>query len=236
MQAEIWHYGIKGQQKGVRRFQNEDGSYTEEGKRRYGIGDGIEGIVSRQPKDKPHIGTKSGPYGAFRYKDPNQRMRESEQRIKSLVKKDKNTKDDENINGQRYDTSKKRNDFLKTLNGEQRRLYNSLQYRDQKKLWKKLSQGKDFDKACAEMNREAALTALGVSAALLYINPVTRGFMKSLGKHAMQAVKNSNIAKKGSLWMKKFMTRRSMMKNGAVVLKKSAYSVRDIPFGGYLSR
>lgn len=34
------HYGIKGQKHGLRRFQNEDRSYTEEGKRRYGIGDG----------------------------------------------------------------------------------------------------------------------------------------------------------------------------------------------------
>lgn len=30
------HYGIKGQRKGFRRFQNEDGTLTEEGKRRYG--------------------------------------------------------------------------------------------------------------------------------------------------------------------------------------------------------
>ena len=30
------HYGIKGQKKGVRRFQYEDGTLTEEGKRRYG--------------------------------------------------------------------------------------------------------------------------------------------------------------------------------------------------------
>ena len=32
----LQHYGILGQRWGVRRFQNEDGSYTEEGKRRYG--------------------------------------------------------------------------------------------------------------------------------------------------------------------------------------------------------
>ena len=31
------HYGIEGQKWGVRRFQNEDGSLTEEGKKRYGI-------------------------------------------------------------------------------------------------------------------------------------------------------------------------------------------------------
>lgn len=32
------HSGIKGQRWGVRRFQNEDGTLTEEGKKRYGIG------------------------------------------------------------------------------------------------------------------------------------------------------------------------------------------------------
>lgn len=35
----IAHHGIKGQKWGIRRFQNEDGSYTEEGKRRYGMYD-----------------------------------------------------------------------------------------------------------------------------------------------------------------------------------------------------
>ena len=31
---ELCHYGIKGQKWGIRRFQNSDGSYTSEGKRR----------------------------------------------------------------------------------------------------------------------------------------------------------------------------------------------------------
>lgn len=34
----LMHFGIKGQRWGIRRFQNEDRSLTEEGKRRYGIG------------------------------------------------------------------------------------------------------------------------------------------------------------------------------------------------------
>lgn len=34
------HWGIKGQKWGVRRFQNEDGSLTPEGRKRYGVGDG----------------------------------------------------------------------------------------------------------------------------------------------------------------------------------------------------
>ena len=34
--AELYHHGIKGQKWGVRRYQNEDGSLTEEGKEHYG--------------------------------------------------------------------------------------------------------------------------------------------------------------------------------------------------------
>lgn len=36
MNTEIWHYGIKGQKWGIRRFQNPDGTLTPEGIRRYG--------------------------------------------------------------------------------------------------------------------------------------------------------------------------------------------------------
>ena len=32
---ELYHHGVKGQKWGVRRYQNEDGSLTEEGKQRY---------------------------------------------------------------------------------------------------------------------------------------------------------------------------------------------------------
>lgn len=35
-QAELYHYGIKNQKWGVRRFQNEDGSLTKAGQKRYG--------------------------------------------------------------------------------------------------------------------------------------------------------------------------------------------------------
>jgi hypothetical protein len=34
MNNELYHFGIKGQRWGVRRFQNEDGTYTSEGKMR----------------------------------------------------------------------------------------------------------------------------------------------------------------------------------------------------------
>lgn len=48
------HYGTKGQKWGIRRFQNEDGSYTAEGKERYGRGgDGkVGGIFKSKGKNK----------------------------------------------------------------------------------------------------------------------------------------------------------------------------------------
>ena len=39
---EIKHHGIKGQKWGVRRYQNEDGSLTEKGKKRYGTKEKFE--------------------------------------------------------------------------------------------------------------------------------------------------------------------------------------------------
>ena len=41
---ELYHHGIKGQQWGVRRYQNEDGTYTAEGRSRYGIKGAMSGI------------------------------------------------------------------------------------------------------------------------------------------------------------------------------------------------
>lgn len=34
---ELYHHGVKGQKWGVRRYQNDDGTLTEEGKKRYGV-------------------------------------------------------------------------------------------------------------------------------------------------------------------------------------------------------
>ena len=42
-QSELNHAGIKGMKWGRRRFQNEDGSLTEAGRKRYGVGDGGDG-------------------------------------------------------------------------------------------------------------------------------------------------------------------------------------------------
>lgn len=39
---ELYHHGIKGQRWGVRRYQNEDGSLTEAGRRRYAVGEKMD--------------------------------------------------------------------------------------------------------------------------------------------------------------------------------------------------
>ncbi len=55
-QNELWHYGIKGQSWGKRRFQNEDGSLTAAGKQRYDVGDGLQGAAGQNG----NILTRSG--------------------------------------------------------------------------------------------------------------------------------------------------------------------------------
>ncbi len=46
---ELYHHGIKGQKWGIRKYQNEDGSLTEEGKARYGY-DESTGKLSKEGK------------------------------------------------------------------------------------------------------------------------------------------------------------------------------------------
>lgn len=52
--SELYHYGIKGQKHGVRKYQNEDGSLTPEGKIHYGVGDGRKSKVIFKPGEKPN--------------------------------------------------------------------------------------------------------------------------------------------------------------------------------------
>lgn len=47
---ELYHWGIFGQKWGVRRYQNKDGSLTEEGRERYGVGEKSETEKTENPE------------------------------------------------------------------------------------------------------------------------------------------------------------------------------------------
>jgi hypothetical protein len=54
------HHGIKGQKWGIRRYQNPDGSLTDEGRRRYGFGKGAGGLMTQNTKERMLQGGKLG--------------------------------------------------------------------------------------------------------------------------------------------------------------------------------
>ena len=57
--SELKHYGIKGMRKGVRRFQNADGTLNAAGERRYGVGGGASSTsVSEQARKRNEAAKK----------------------------------------------------------------------------------------------------------------------------------------------------------------------------------
>lgn len=55
----IYHYGVKGQKKGIRRYQNPDGSLTAEGKRRYGRAAAIGGAIGGGAGALGYVGARA---------------------------------------------------------------------------------------------------------------------------------------------------------------------------------
>lgn len=54
------HYGVKGQKWGVRRYQNLDGTLTDEGRRHYGYGSQREKLMTQNTKERIKEGFRAG--------------------------------------------------------------------------------------------------------------------------------------------------------------------------------
>lgn len=56
----LCHHGVKGQKWGVRRYQNKDGSLTDEGRRAYGYGKGADRVIRKNTAQRAVGGAKLG--------------------------------------------------------------------------------------------------------------------------------------------------------------------------------
>ena len=69
--SELYHHGIKGQKWGIRRYQNEDGSLTPEGKAKYGTVENLNKQVQNKQKvaqasrSGMHVGSVVGSVGGI---------------------------------------------------------------------------------------------------------------------------------------------------------------------------
>lgn len=109
----LQHHGIKGQKWGVRRFQNEDGTYTAEGKERYGRG--ITGLFFNRNKDNVKLDViKNEAYES---------VKSNKELINQLPSKEKKLINDLNS------ISKEYADFFKTA---------KLSSKDKEEIWEKL--------------------------------------------------------------------------------------------------
>lgn len=88
METYLVHHGIKGQKWGVRRYQNEDGTYTEEGKkrRRFDIGDWFEPKIKSGKDKSPVSKAEKLTKGAEKTVDSSEKLYETIKNIKDRKK------------------------------------------------------------------------------------------------------------------------------------------------------
>ena len=92
---ELYHYGIKGQKWGVRRFQNSDGSLTNAGKKRYGTQENFEKQYPIDKKKSDISTINSGREAARNAKEINRNLKEIEREKLSKKQKKVNTQIEE---------------------------------------------------------------------------------------------------------------------------------------------
>ena len=89
-EEELQHHGIKGQKWGVRRYQNEDGSLTNAGKKRYGTQENFEKQYPIDKKKSDINSINSGKEAARNAKEVNRNLKEIEREKSSKKQKQVN--------------------------------------------------------------------------------------------------------------------------------------------------
>lgn len=142
---EIYHWGIKGQKWGVRRYQNPDGTLTAAGKKRYGDGEGTD------DNDKPAYAPKAPKKNAGDYTD---------EELRAQINRMQMEKQYRDLAGQ---TNVREDDPNKELKLERERL--QLQ-KDVKNLKKEINGGQTFVKTVFTNASQQALTKMATGAML----------------------------------------------------------------------
>lgn len=201
---ELMHYGIKGQKWGIRRFQNENGSYTAEGKERYGRGSKKENTGGRHRKAIADLDS------IIDSKDPKVRNIYSDKDRKDLIdyrnklaKKDNarlrtsglKARDNKDPNARE---NWKPKDVSKLSDEELRRRNNRLQAEQQYKNattpeWKKDAKqiAKDAMKKIFVVTAVTSVAAIATS----YLKPA-RDYLSKLAEAKMQKTVDSITAKR----------------------------------------
>lgn len=95
---EIKHHGIKGQKWGVRKYQNEDGSLTDAGKKRYGTKENFEKQYPIDKKASDISAIDAGKKGAKNAREINRNLKE--------VDREKTSKKQKQVNKQIEDAAR----------------------------------------------------------------------------------------------------------------------------------
>lgn len=111
MENELKHFGIKGQKWGIRRYQNEDGTLTDAGKRRFGYDKLGKSSSVKELKQKREWADTSLAYKwSQKYADAQEKNIRSSQKLTSM------RKDYTNAAGNKQLQDKITKDFFKELN------------------------------------------------------------------------------------------------------------------------